>query len=84
MELLALVAMELCLQFLVLPLLMPVAEAVAHHPELLHLVVMEVGVPEVLAREELLELPILVAAVVGLVQIAPVLDLMVVQVVQVS
>ena len=84
MELLALVAMELRLQFLVHLLLTQAAEAVAHHPELLHLAVMEVVVPEVLAREELLELPILVAAVVGLVKMAPVLDLMVVQVVQVS
>jgi hypothetical protein len=65
-EPLALVVMELYQPLVDLPSPMQAAEAVAHHPELLHLAVMEVVVPEVLAREELLELPILVAVVVVL------------------
>jgi hypothetical protein len=63
---------------------MPVAEAVAHHPELLHLAVMEVAVPEVqVLRGQAGPLTRAVAVVV-LVQMAPVLDLMVVPAVPVS
>ncbi len=56
----------------------------AHLREPLHLAALEVEVPEVLAREELLELPILVAVVAVAVQAVPVLGLMAALVVPVS